>query len=133
MAASLRRAVGLVLVAGALAALPGPACAAKAKRPPASESTPTRCPTGSAMGPEGTCSRCEATVIKGRDGCGDTNKACVKRCDGAYQKCLRDPRALDCDKAQEKCAATCDKARSACFASKEKAYQDCRAKEGKKR
>ena len=131
MGEHLRRAARLLIVVGACA-LAGSASAAKAKRPSA-DPAPTRCPAGSAMSDDGTCSRCEGAVAKAREGCGGTQKACIKRCEGAYQKCLRDPRALDCDKAQEGCSTTCDKARSACFTSKEKAYQDCRAKEGKKR
>lgn len=139
MGETLHHALRVLIVFTAAALAAGPAEAAKAKgkarKAPveAVSPTPAKCPAGSALSPEGACSKCEGAVEKGRDGCGDTHKKCVKRCEGAYQKCLRDPRALDCDSAQESCGATCDKARSACFTSKDKAYQECRSKEARKK
>jgi len=110
-----------------LLALSAGEATAKAKKPP--NPADSSCPAGMRRTLDGTCSRCAASNAKVRETCNGSWTNCTERCDAASEKCLSNPRALNCDAQTSKCMGSCDKTKSGCYASAEKTYQSCRAKE----
>jgi hypothetical protein len=122
-----------VFLLGVLLLFGAEAEAARAKKnahrpPPAADGS---CPAGMRRTIEGHCSRCAASHAKVRETCNESWNNCTEKCEAANEKCLSNPRALNCDAQNANCAQKCDKAKSGCYASAEKTYQSCRAKERK--
>lgn len=121
----------LFLLATLLLTSTGEAARSKARAPKPASSDGS-CPAGMRRTLDGNCSRCAAANAKARETCNGSWTNCTERCEAALDKCLSNPRALNCDAKNGKCTAGCDKTKTGCYASAEKTYQSCRVKEGRR-